>query len=61
VQLVIADAHHVHEQLEAIAGMLGRQFPKLEAMLRDSPVPYWSKPTTNGRSATAAATLARRA
>ena len=43
---MIADAHHVHEQLEAIAGMLGRQFPKLEAMLRDSPVPYWSKPTT---------------
>jgi putative transposase len=30
------DAHHVHEQLDVIAGMLGRQFPKLEAMLRDS-------------------------
>jgi hypothetical protein len=30
------DAHHVHEQLEVIAGMLGRQFPKLEVMLRDS-------------------------
>jgi hypothetical protein len=25
------DADHVHEQLELIAGMLGRQFPKLEA------------------------------
>ena len=30
------DATHVHEQLDVIAGMLGRQFPKLEAMLRDS-------------------------
>ena len=30
------DAQHVHEQLDVIAGMLGRQFPKLEAMLRDS-------------------------
>ena len=30
------DAHHVHEQLDVIAGMLGRQFPKLEVMLRDS-------------------------
>jgi putative transposase len=30
------DAAHVHEQLEVIAGMLGRQFPKLEVMLRDS-------------------------
>jgi len=27
------DASHVHEQLDVIAGMLGRQFPKLEAML----------------------------
>jgi putative transposase len=23
------DAHHVHEQLDVIAGVLGRQFPKL--------------------------------
>jgi putative transposase len=30
------DATHVHEQLDAIAGLLGRQFPKLEAMLRDA-------------------------
>jgi putative transposase len=30
------DATHVHEQLDVIAGMLGRQFPTLEAMLRDS-------------------------
>src|ERR671934_1225618 len=30
------DAHHVREQLDVIAGMLGRQFPKLEGMLRDS-------------------------
>jgi hypothetical protein len=47
------DASHVHEQLDVIAGMLGRQFPKLEAMLRDSaedllaftsfPVSHWKK------------------
>jgi transposase-like protein len=30
------DAAHVHDQLDVIAGMLGRQFPKLEAMLRDN-------------------------
>jgi len=30
------DAAHVHEQLRTIAGMLGRQFPRLETMLRDS-------------------------
>jgi putative transposase len=30
------DATHVHEQLDVIAGMLGRQFPKLEATLRDA-------------------------
>jgi putative transposase len=47
------DAHHVNEQLDVIAGMLGRQFPKLEAMLGDSaeellaftsfPVAHWKK------------------
>jgi putative transposase len=47
------DATHVHEQLDVIAGMLGRQFPKLERMLRDSaeellaftsfPVSHWKK------------------
>jgi putative transposase len=30
------DATHLHEQLDVIAGMLGRQFPKLETMLRDA-------------------------
>jgi putative transposase len=47
------DAAHVHEQLDMIAGMLGRQFPKLERMLRDSaeellaftsfPISHWKK------------------
>jgi transposase-like protein len=47
------DAAHVQDQLEVIAGMLGRQFPKLERMLRDSaedllaftafPVGHWKK------------------
>jgi putative transposase len=47
------DATHVHDQLDVIAGMLGRQFPKLEAMLCDSaeellaftsfPVAHWKK------------------
>ena len=31
------DAEHVREQLEVIATMLGRQFPKVEQMLRDAP------------------------
>src|SRR3954462_5502565 len=30
------DAEHVRSQLDVIAGMLGRQFPKVEAMLRDA-------------------------
>ena len=30
------DAEHVREQLEVIATMLGRQFPPVEAMLRES-------------------------
>jgi transposase-like protein len=47
------DATHVHDQLDVIAGMLGRQFPKLETMLRDAapdllaftsfPVSHWKK------------------
>jgi len=47
------DAEHVHTQLDVIAGMLGRQFPKVEAMLRDAevdllaftgfPVAHWKK------------------
>jgi putative transposase len=30
------DAEHVHTQLDVIAGMLGRQFPQVEAMLREA-------------------------
>jgi putative transposase len=47
------DATHVHEQLDVIAGMLGRQFPRLETMLRDAadellaftsfPISHWKK------------------
>ena len=47
------DATHVHEQLTVVATMLGRQFPKLEAMLHDAatevlaftafPVSHWKK------------------
>src|SRR5690348_6201638 len=47
------DAGHVREQLDVIAGMLGRQLPKVEAMLRDAaedllaftafPVTHWKK------------------
>jgi putative transposase len=47
------DAEHVRSQLEVIAGMLGRQFPKVETMLRgaadditafaDFPVAHWKK------------------
>jgi putative transposase len=47
------DHEHVHEQLDTIATMLGRQFPKVEAMLRDAapellaftgfPVAHWKK------------------
>jgi putative transposase len=47
------DAEHVRSQLDVIAGMLGRQFPKVEAMLRqaadeltafaDFPVAHWKK------------------
>jgi putative transposase len=40
------DAAHVHEQLDVIAGMLGRQFRKLEATLlafTAFPVSHWKK------------------
>ncbi len=47
------DAEHVHSQLDVIAGMLGRQFPQVQAMLRDAaedllaftgfPVAHWKK------------------
>ena len=47
------DPEHVRSQLDVIAGMLGRQFPKVEAMLReagdevtafaDFPVSHWKK------------------
>ena len=47
------DAEHVREQLDVIATMLGRQFPKVEAMLRDAkddllafadfPAAHWKK------------------
>ena len=47
------DAEHVRSQLDVIAGMLGRQFPKVEAMLRaagdevtafaEFPVSHWKK------------------
>src|SRR3954447_12355977 len=47
------DAEHVRSQLDVITGMLGRQFPAVEAMLRDAaddllaftgfPVSHWKK------------------
>jgi putative transposase len=47
------DPEHVRSQLEVIAGMLGRQFPKVETMLReaaeditafaDFPLSHWKK------------------
>jgi putative transposase len=47
------DAEHVRSQLDVIAGMLGRQFAKVETMLRDAaddvtafadfPVSHWKK------------------
>jgi putative transposase len=47
------DADHVRDQLDVIAGMLGRQLPKVETMLRDAaedllaftgfPVGHWKK------------------
>jgi putative transposase len=47
------DAEHVHSQLDVIAGMLGRQFPQVEVMLREAeddllaftafPAAHWKK------------------
>ncbi len=47
------DAEHVHSQLDVIAGMLGRQFPQVEVMLREAeddllaftgfPIGHWKK------------------
>jgi putative transposase len=47
------DAEHVRGQLDTVAGMLGRQLPKVESMLRDAAaditafadffVPHWKK------------------
>ncbi len=47
------DAEHVHAQFDVIAGMLGRQFPQVEAMLREAqddllaftafPIGHWKK------------------
>ena len=47
------DAEHVRDQLDVIAAMLGRQFPKVETMLReaaddvtafaDFPIAHWKK------------------
>jgi len=47
------DTEHVHSQLDVIAGMLGKQFPVVEVMLRDAaddvlafagfPVGHWKK------------------
>jgi hypothetical protein len=55
IRTIFAQPHaeHVHSQLDVIAGMLGRQFPQVEAMLRDAeddllaftgfPVAHWKK------------------
>src|SRR4028119_962546 len=47
------DAEHVHAQFDVIAGMLGRQFPQVETMLREAqddllaftgfPIGHWKK------------------
>jgi transposase-like protein len=46
------DAEHVRSQLDVIAGMLGRQFPQVEAMLRDAAEDLLASPASrsgNGR------------
>src|SRR3954454_514042 len=54
------DAEHVHSQLDVVAGMLGRQFPQVETMLREAaeellaftgfPVSHWKKIWSNNPS-----------
>jgi putative transposase len=46
------DTEHVRSQLDTIAGMFGRRFPKVEAMLRGAPItspPSPTFPSTTGR------------
>jgi transposase-like protein len=53
VRTIFAQPEHVREQLDTIAGMLRRQLPTVETMLRgaadditafaDFPVPHWKK------------------
>ena len=40
------DATHVHEQLDVIAGMLGRQFPKQRSCCATRPRTCWPSPTS---------------
>ena len=59
------DAEHVAEQFEQIAAMLGRQLPKVEAMLRGAnedllaftgfPVTHWKKIWSTDESVNTAA------
>src|SRR6476661_3351908 len=44
------DAAHVREQLDTIAGMLGRQLPKVETMLRDATPTSPPSPTSRSRA-----------
>jgi transposase-like protein len=40
------DAEHVHAQFDVVAGMLGRQFPAVEAMLREARTTCWPSPAS---------------
>ncbi len=44
------DAEHVHSQLDVIAGMLGRQFPQVETMLRDAEDDLLAPPPSRART-----------
>src|SRR3712207_8755259 len=54
------DAEHVRAQFDVITGMLGRQFPTVEAMLRDAaedllaftgfPLTHWKKIWSTNKS-----------